>query len=62
MSKKFSKRAWLECANAKKEQGILTEREITTAYSTWVSEADGKTKEELEAQGHRYKDEYFVDA
>lgn len=62
MSKVFSKRKWLECANAKKEQGVLTEREINTAYSTWVEGLDGKTKEELEQQGSHYKDEYFVDA
>ena len=63
MAKVFSKRAWLECANAKKEKGILTEREINTALTTWVEELDGKTKEELDAMGENtYNDAYFVDA
>ncbi len=62
MAKVFSKRAWLECANAKKAQGILTEREINTAYTTWVEPLDGKTKAEIEANGGHYRDEYYVDA
>ena len=63
MPKVFSKRAWLESANAKKEKGILTEREINTAFTTWVEEMDGKTKEELDAIGkNTYNDAYFVDA
>ena len=33
MAKVFSKRAWLECANAKKEKGILTEIVITFLFS-----------------------------
>lgn len=49
----FSKDKWLETANAQKEQGILSQREIDDALEIWVNDLDGKTVEELTALGHQ---------
>lgn len=49
--KKFSKKLWLEAANAQIERGTLTERERDDAIKIWVDDCDGKTKAELSAVG-----------
>ena len=49
--KKFSKKLWLESANAQIERGTLTERERDDAIKIWVDDCDGKTKTELSAAG-----------
>ncbi len=60
--KKFSKAKWRESANAQKERGLLSQREIDDAERIWVNAADGKTKTELSAQGGEchLNDEWFV--
>lgn len=60
--KKFSKAKWLEFANADKEAGILTQREIDDAIKIWVNDNNGKTKSELtDANGQcMYNEEWFV--
>lgn len=47
MTKVFSKEKWLESANADKNNGILTQREIDDALAIWVNAFDGKSKEEI---------------
>lgn len=48
---KFSKKKWLESANAQIEQGVLSQREVDDALDIWVNEMDGKTEEEIKASG-----------
>lgn len=60
--KVFSKRKWLETANADKEAGILTQKEINDALDIWVNDLDGKPREEVEKGGNKLRDDWFVDA
>ena len=48
---KFSKKKWLESANAQIEQGVLSQREVDDALDIWVNEMDGKTEEEIKYSG-----------
>lgn len=62
MAKVFSKDKWLETANADKDAGILTQREIDDACEIWVDELNGKTKEEIaDNNGASLRDEWFVE-
>lgn len=58
----FSVEKWLETANADKEKGILTQREIDDAREIWVNALDGKTKDEIaESGGMTLRDEWFIE-
>lgn len=59
-AKHFSKDKWLEKANKQIEQGYLSERERDDALEIWVNALDGKTYEEIVANGNEMPDEYFV--
>lgn len=60
--KVFSKEKWLETANADKDNGILTQREIDDALEIWVNDLDGKSKEEIaDNNGASLRDEWFVE-
>lgn len=62
MAKVFSKDKWLETANADKDAGILTQREIDDACEIWVDELDGKTKDKIaDNNGASLRDEWFVE-
>ena len=59
--KRFSKEKWLESANAQKEGGYLSQREIDDACELWVNALDGKTQSEIEASNKQsLKEEWFV--
>ena len=61
--KVFSKEKWLETANADKNNGILTQREIDDALEIWVNDLNGKTKDEIaDNNGASLRDEWFVEA
>ena len=61
--KVFSKEKWLETANADKDNGILTQREIDDALEVWVNDLNGKTKDEIaDNNGASLRDEWFVEA
>lgn len=61
--KVFSKEKWLETANADKDNGILTQREIDDALEIWVNDLNGKTKDEIaDNNGASLRDEWFVEA
>ena len=47
MAKVFSKEKWLESANADKNNGVLTQREIDDAIAIWVNDFNGKSKDEI---------------
>lgn len=57
---KFSKKKWLESANAQIEQGVLSQREVDDALDIWVNDLDGKTEEELKAAGVEVRPEWLV--
>lgn len=58
----FSKDEWLKTANADKEAGILTQREIDDACGIWVDALDGKTKDEIAASGEMsLRDDWFIE-
>ena len=57
---KFSKKKWLESANAQIEQGVLSQREVDDALDIWVNDLDGKTEEELKASGMQVRPEWLV--
>lgn len=59
-AKRFSKDNWLEKANKQIEQGFLSERERDDALGIWVNDLDGRTYEEIVANGNEMPDEYFV--
>lgn len=59
-AKRFSKDKWLEKANKQIEQGFLSERERDDALGIWVNDLDGRTYEEIVANGNEMPDEYFV--
>lgn len=50
--KRFSKERWLVSALADRDNGILTDKEIADARSIWVDALDGKTVDEIKAQGN----------
>ena len=58
--KVFSKLKWLEKANEQIAQGFLSERERDDALKIWVNYLDGKTYEEITANGNEMPDDYFV--
>ena len=58
--KVFSKTKWLEKANEQIAQGFLSERERNDALEIWVNDIDGKTYEEIVANGNEMPDDYFV--
>ena len=58
--KVFSKEKWLEKANAQITQGFLSERERDDALEIWVNDLDGKTYEEIVANGNETPGDYFV--
>jgi hypothetical protein len=61
--KVFSKEKWLETANADKDNGILTQREIDDALEIWVNDLNGKSKDEIaDNNGASLRDEWFVEA
>lgn len=60
--KVFSKEKWLEKANMQIAQGFLSERERDDALKIWVNDLDGKTYEEIAANGNEMPDEWFVEA
>ena len=58
----FSVEKWLETANADKAAGILTQREIDDARKIWVNALDGKTKDEIAANGQAsLRDDWFIE-
>ena len=57
---KFSKKKWLESANAQIEQGILSQREVDDALDIWVNEMDGKTEEEIKVSGFEVNQQWLV--
>lgn len=57
---KFSKKKWLDSANAQIEQGILSQREVDDAIDIWVNEMDGKTEEEIKASGFEVNQQWLV--
>lgn len=59
-AKRFSKVKWLEKANEQVEQGFLSERERDDALEIWVNDLDGKTYEEIAANGNTMPDDFFV--
>ena len=58
--KVFSKLKWIEKANEQIEKGYLSERERDDALEIWVNDMDGKTYEEIVANGNEMPDNYFV--
>lgn len=50
--KRFSKERWLVSALADRDNGILTDDEIADACDIWVNALDGKTVDEIKAQGN----------
>ena len=62
MAKVFSKEKWLQSANEQSERGTLTQREIDDACEIWVNALDGKTAEEIAANGESaLRDNWFVE-
>lgn len=59
-AKRFSKVKWLEKANEQVEQGFISERERDDALELWVNDLDGKTYEEITANGNTMPDDFFV--
>ena len=60
--KVFSKAEWLKSANADLTAGVLTEREIADACKIWVDALDGKTEDEIAANGGMtLRDEWLVE-
>ena len=57
---KFSKKKWLDSANAQIEQGILSQREVDDALNIWVNEMDGKTEEEIKVSGGEVNQQWLV--
>ena len=58
----FSVEKWLETANADKAAGILTQREIDDARKIWVNALDGKTQDEIAANGQTsLRDDWFIE-
>lgn len=57
---KFSKKKWLESANAQIEEGVLSQREVNDALDNWVNDLDGKTEEEINASGMQVNPEWLV--
>ena len=47
MTKVFSKEKWIKLANADKDKGVLTQREIDDALAIWVNDFNGKSKDEI---------------
>ncbi len=58
--KVFSKIKWLKKANEQIAQGFLSERERDDALEIWVNKMNGKTYEEIVANGNEMADDYFV--
>ena len=58
--KVFSKIKWLEKANEQIAQGFLSKRERDDAIKIWVNDLEGKTYEEITANGNEMPDDYFV--
>lgn len=58
--KVFSKIKWLEKANEQIARGFLSERERDDALEIWVNDLDGKTYEEITANGKEMPDDYFI--
>ena len=58
--KVFSKIKWLEKANEQIAQGFLSKRERDDAIKIWVNDLDGKTYEEITANGNEMPDDYFA--
>ena len=58
--KVFSKIKWLKKANEQIAQGFLSERERDDALEIWVNDLDGKTYEEITANGNEMPDDYFL--
>ena len=61
--KRFNKERWLVSALADRDNGILTDSEIADAQRIWVDALDGKTKEQIEAEGNVgiiEREEWFV--
>lgn len=61
--KRFSKERWLVSALADRDNGILTDEEIAAACDIWVNALDGKTVDEIKAQGNTGiidREEWFV--
>ena len=58
--KVFSKIKWLEKANEQIAQGFLSERERNDGREIWVNDIDGKTYEEITANGNEMPDDYFL--
>ena len=59
MTKVFSKEKWLESANAEKNNGILSQREIDDAIAIWVNDFNGKSKDEIDEDF--LNDDWFVE-
>ena len=58
--KVFSKIKWLEKANEQIAQGFLSKRERDDAIKIWVNDLEGKTYEEITANGNEMPDDYFL--
>ena len=58
--KVFRKLKWLEKANEQIAQGFLSKRERDDAIKIWVNDLEGKTYEEITANGNEMPDDYFV--
>ena len=60
--KVFSKAEWLKSANADLDAGILTQREIDDACTIWVDSLDGKTADEIAANGETsLREDWFIE-
>lgn len=60
--KVFSKAEWLKSANADLAAGVLTQREIDDACEIWVNALDGKTADEIAANGGMtLRDDWFIE-
>lgn len=52
-----------ETANADKNNGILTQREIDDALEIWVNDINGESKDEIaDDSAASFRDEWFVEA
>ncbi len=62
MARVFSKEKWLQTANRDRVKGILTQSEIEDAQRIWVNDLDGKTYEEINANGDVCtRDDWFTE-
>lgn len=62
MARVFSKEKWLQSANKDRAKGILTQQEIEDAQEIWVNNLDGKTYEDINANGDVCtREDWFVE-